>query len=108
MNALTIEIPFAPVPSEQVVDGAPQTGFVPFPRSLSLSKGAGAWAMTPGTMTDTEASEVFVVVAGRGRVDFIDPPLPSIDLTPGAIVRLDDGQKTVWTVTETLRKVYLS
>jgi uncharacterized cupin superfamily protein len=36
-----------------------------------------------------------------------DPPRPSIELAPGAIVRLDAGMQTVWTVHETLRKLFI-
>ena len=63
--------------------------------------------MTPGTMRDVEIDELFVVVAGDATVDFVDSELPSIRLGPGAVVRLEAGMNTVWTVRQTLRKVYL-
>ncbi|MGO2112599.1 MAG: cupin domain-containing protein, partial [Pseudoclavibacter sp.] len=66
------------------------------------------WEMTPGTATDTEADEVFVVLAGRARIEFLDPPLPAIDVGPGSLVRLAEGMSTRWTVTETLRKVFIA
>ena len=31
-----------------------------------------------------------------------------IDLRPGAVVRLHAGERTEWTITSTLRKVYVS
>ncbi len=104
VSALTVEVPLTPVPAAQVVDGAPSTGSV----DLDEDMGLGVWEMTPGTMRDTEVSEVFVVVAGSATVDFVSPALPSIELSPGAIVRLEAGMQTVWTVRETLRKVYLA
>jgi len=65
--------------------------------------------MTVGALRDPEVSEVvFVVVAGSATVEFIEPALPTIELSPGAIVRLESGMQTVWTVRETLRKVYLA
>ncbi|CAM5341338.1 cupin domain-containing protein [Leifsonia shinshuensis] len=67
----------------------------------------GVWEMAPGTTTDVEADEVFVVIAGRGRVDFPDTGR-RLDLGVGDLVRLTAGDRTVWTVTETLRKVYLA
>ena len=68
----------------------------------------GVWECTPGTSTDTEVDEVSVVMSGRARIDFISPALPSIEIRPGDVFRLAAGMKTVWTVTETLRKVYVA
>jgi uncharacterized cupin superfamily protein len=66
----------------------------------------GVWQLTEGTVTDTEADEVFVVVAGRGTVAF--PDGSEIELRPGTAVRLHAGDRTVWTVRETLRKIYIA
>jgi uncharacterized cupin superfamily protein len=63
--------------------------------------------MTPGTMSDVEADEVFVVLSGSATVEFGDGS-PTISIGPGDVVRLAEGAETVWTVTETLRKVYLT
>lgn len=104
ISALSVEVPLVAVPAARVVDGAPQTGSV----DLDEDMGLGVWEMTVGAMRDTEVSEVFVVVAGSATVDFIEPALPPIELSPGAIVRLESGMHTVWTVRETLRKVYLA
>lgn len=65
----------------------------------------GVWEMTPGTAVDVEVDEVFVVIAGRARVRFDDGE--EIALVPGVTVRLRAGERTVWTVEETLRKVYV-
>ncbi|MDX1875705.1 cupin domain-containing protein [Mycolicibacterium sp. 120266] len=67
----------------------------------------GVWEMTPGVMTDVEADEVFVVLSGAATVEFADGTAP-LTLSPGDVVRLAAGTETVWTVTETLRKVYLA
>ena len=104
VSALTVPVPLAAVPAEQIVSGSPSTGAV----DLEEDMGIGVWEMTVGAMRDTEVSEVFVVVAGSATVDFIEPALPPIELSPGAIVRLESGMQTVWTVRETLRKVYLA
>ncbi|HEU5036153.1 MAG TPA: cupin domain-containing protein [Nocardioides sp.] len=66
----------------------------------------GLWEMAPGVDHDTEVDEVFVVVAGRGRIDFEDGS--TIELAPGVAVRLHAGDRTTWTVTETIRKVYVA
>ena len=66
----------------------------------------GVWEMAPGTEQDTEADEVFVVLAGRGTVEFEDGEV--VELAPGVAVRLTAGEQTTWTVTEALRKVYVA
>ena len=104
VTAADVPLTLTPVAASQVVEGAPATGSV----DLDEDMGLGVWEMTPGVMTDTEIDEVFVVVAGSATVEFVDPALPSIELAPGAIVRLEAGMKTVWRVRETLRKVYLA
>lgn len=104
LAASAVDVPLTPAPATQVVSGAPATGSV----DLDEDMGMGVWEMTPGALRDVEIDEVFVVVAGSATVEFVDPPLPPIELTPGAIVRLESGMQTVWTVHETLRKVYLA
>jgi uncharacterized cupin superfamily protein len=66
----------------------------------------GLWGMDPGTDHDTEVDEVFVVLAGRGTVTFEDGEV--IELRPGVAARLHAGDRTTWTVTEALRKVYVA
>lgn len=68
--------------------------------------GVGAWQIEPGTAADTEVDELFVVLSGRGTVEFEDGS--TIDLAPGVVVRLRSGDTTRWEITEALRKVYVS
>ena len=71
----------------------------------------GVWEMSTGNMFDVEAEEIFVVTAGRGTVvigPFEGRPARSVELSPGTLMRLSAGMKTIWTVTETLRKVYVT
>ncbi len=103
-DALAVDVPLTTVAAAQVVAGAPATGA----GDLDEDRGVGGGEMTPGAMTDTEVDEVFVVVAGDATVAFIDPVQPAIELRPGAVVRLEAGMRTVWTVRETVRKVYLA
>lgn len=93
------------VAADQLVDGHPHTGVGELGRFGGLS--VGVWEMTPGVMRDTEAEEVFVVLSGSATVEF-DDGTPALNLGAGDVVRLAAGTKTVWTVTETLRKVYLT
>ncbi|GAA1636455.1 cupin domain-containing protein [Microbacterium flavum] len=103
VSALTVDVPLVPVPAAQVLAGSPASGSV----DLDEDMGIGVWEMTVGAMRDVEIDEVFVVLAGDATVEFTSPTLPPITLTPGAVVRLAAGMQTVWTVRETLRKVYL-
>lgn len=65
----------------------------------------GIWQLTEGQVTDTEVDEVFIVLSGRGQVTFEDGTV--LDLQPGTAVRLFAGERTTWTITETLRKIYV-
>jgi uncharacterized cupin superfamily protein len=93
------------VEADQVVDGRPLTGAATLGRFGGLE--VGVWEMTPGVMRDVESEEVFVVLSGSARIEFEDGTTP-FAVGPGDVVRLADGARTVWTVTETLRKVYLT
>lgn len=105
-DAAALPLEHEPVPADQVVAGAPTTGYAPLDEPAGGE--LGVWEMTPGAMRDTEVDEVFLVIAGRATVEFVEPALPPIELRPGAIVRLDAGMQTVWTVTETLRKLFIA
>lgn len=104
IEAASVEVELVPVPAAQVVAGSPAVGST----DLDEDMGIGIWEMSEGAMSDTEIDEVFVVVSGSATVEFVDPALPTVHLTPGAIVRLEAGMRTIWTVHERLRKVYLA
>ena len=101
-DAVALTLPLEPLPAELVVAGAPAAGLV------ELTDTIGVWEHTPGTSTDVEVDEVFVVLSGSATVSFEEPELPAIELRPGSIVQLTAGMRTVWTVRETLRKVYIA
>jgi uncharacterized cupin superfamily protein len=104
IGAVDLELDHQPVPHDQVVTGAPSTGSAAL--GVFGSHEVGVWEMTPGAMSDVEADELFVVVSGRATVEFVDTGAWML-LGPGDVVQLRAGARTVWTVTETLRKVYL-
>ncbi|WP_353827801.1 cupin domain-containing protein [Agromyces sp. SYSU T0242] len=108
-DAASLPLAHEPVPAEQVVAGSPATGYATLDEPADGGAGElGVWEMTPGAMRDVEVDEVFLVISGAATVEFVDPALPAIELRPGSIVRLDAGMSTVWTVTETLRKLFIS
>jgi uncharacterized cupin superfamily protein len=64
----------------------------------------GVWQITPGTVTDTEANEMFVVVSGRATIAVEGGE--TFEVGPGDLGVLREGERTTWTVHETLRKAY--
>ena len=99
-----LPLPAEDPPSGTVIAGDPRT----FVRILDeTSDGTvcrGIWRMTPGVCADVEADELFVVLAGRATVDIAGGD--RLELTPGAVGVFAEGTETVWTVHETLTKVF--
>ncbi|WP_404960739.1 cupin domain-containing protein [Streptomyces sp. 147326] len=88
----------------QIVSGEPVvTGKVLW-ESPDGSQVRGIWQITPGVVTDTEANELFVVVSGRATVEVEGGG--TLEVGPGSACVLREGDKTTWTVHETLRKAY--
>lgn len=69
----------------------------------------GVWEITPGVVSDVELDEVFVVLTGRASIAVeatADHEATTFTISSGDVVRLYAGMRTIWTVEETLRKVY--
>lgn len=105
VHASALDLEHESVPAAQSVAGDPTTGAVSVDDFAGLD--VGVWEMSVGVMTDVEADELFVVLSGSATVEFADDS-PAISIRAGDVVRLAEGAETVWTVTETLRKVYLT
>ena len=105
-DAATVDLDHVPVEADQVVSGSPTTGHLVL--DADGSRTVGVWEMSVGAMRDVEADEVFVVLAGAATVEFEHPHASPIVLRPGSVVRLESGMRTIWTVRQTLRKVYVS
>ncbi|MDG4663021.1 cupin domain-containing protein [Mycobacterium sp. 236(2023)] len=104
-HAAELDLDHEAVPGDQRVEGDPQTGAVELTNFYGVE--VGVWEMTPGVATDVEVDEVFIVLAGSATVEFGDGS-PTLTVGPGDVVRLAAGAETTWTVTETLRKIYLT
>jgi hypothetical protein len=100
----TLPLAHEPLPADEVVVGSPTAAA----RTLGTvgDVEVGLWEMTAGTARDTEVDEVFVVLAGAGTVAFEDGEV--LALAPGTAVRLRAGERTTWTVTSPLRKIWVA
>lgn len=89
---------------QQIVSGTPVvTGKVLW-EAEDGSQIRGIWQITPGVVTDTEANELFVVVSGRATIEVEGGA--TLEVGPGSACVLREGDRTTWTVHETLRKAY--
>ncbi|MFD9908200.1 cupin domain-containing protein [Streptomyces sp. NPDC059063] len=99
-----VELEEEPLDPEQIVSGDPVvTGKVLW-ESADGKQLRGIWQITPGVVTDTEANELFVVVSGRATVEVEGGDV--LEVGPGDAAVLREGDRTTWTVHETLRKAY--
>ncbi|MFJ9852008.1 cupin domain-containing protein [Streptomyces sp. NPDC101150] len=93
-----------PLDPEQIISGDPVvTGKVLW-ESPDGKQIRGIWQITPGVVTDTEANELFVVVSGRATIAVEGGSV--LEVGPGDACVLREGDRTQWTVHETLRKAY--
>lgn len=98
------DIRTAGLDADAPVSGEPATSTRPLGSIGGVD--VGAWQIEPGVATDTEVDEMFVVLSGHGVVEFEDGS--TIDLAPGVVVHLRAGDRTRWSITEPLRKVYVA
>jgi uncharacterized cupin superfamily protein len=104
LHILDADLEPEPLDPDQIVSGTPEvTGRVLW-RSEDGQQLRGIWQITPGVVTDTEADELFVVVSGRATIEVADGP--TLEVGPGDAGVLHAGDRTTWTVHETLRKAY--
>lgn len=93
-----------PLDPAQIVSGKPVvTGKVLW-ESPDGRQIRGIWQITPGVVTDTEANELFVVVSGRATIEIEGGSV--LQVGPGDACFFREGDRTTWTVHETLRKAY--
>lgn len=98
-----LRLEFDPLDPQQVVAGTPVT------TDLTLASGegeeaAGLWSCTPGSFSDVEVRESFLVISGRATLRYEDGSVH--ELGPGAVHEFAGGERTVWTVHEKLVKAY--
>ncbi|MEU6394935.1 cupin domain-containing protein [Streptomyces sp. NPDC046939] len=99
-----VELAPEPLDPAQIVSGDPVVTGAVLWESADGRQVRGVWQITPGVVTDTEADEMFVVVSGRATVEIEGGGV--LELAPGTAAVLRAGDRTTWTVHETLRKAY--
>ena len=93
-----------PLSPAQILSGTPEvTGKVVW-ESVDGRRLRGVWQITPGIVTDTEEDEMFVVRSGSATIEVEGGP--TLTFGPGDLAVLHKGDRTTWTVHETLRKAY--
>ncbi|MFJ6567202.1 cupin domain-containing protein [Streptomyces sp. NPDC091292] len=93
-----------PLDPAQIVSGTPVVSGKVLWESPDGKQSRGIWQITPGVVTDTEANELFVVVSGRATIEVEGGD--TLTVGPGDAAVLREGDRTTWTVHETLRKAY--
>jgi len=98
-----LRLEFEPLLPQQVVAGTPVTA------DLTLASGggeetAGLWSCSPGSFSDVEVRESFLVIAGRATLRYEDGS--EHELGPGVVHEFAGGERTLWTVHEKLVKAY--
>lgn len=94
-----------PLDPAQIAAGSPVVSHRLLSESADGRVQRGVWQITPGVVTDTEADEMFTVLAGSATIDLLDTGR-SFDVSAGDVCVLTQGERTRWTIHETLRKVY--
>ena len=98
------ELEAEPLDPAQIVSGTPEvTGKIVW-ESEDGKQIRGIWQITPGVVTDTEADELFVVISGSATIEVEGGE--TLTVGPGDLAVLREGDRTTWTVHETLRKAY--
>lgn len=103
-NVFTTPLAHDALAPDEVEEGSPTAGV--FEWGAVGAAEVGIWEMTNGVARDTESEEIFVVLSGAGTVTFRDGG--TVALAPGVAVRLHAGEETVWNITETLRKIFVT
>lgn len=103
----TAELPLThrTLPADQTVAGPVRVGAAQSGQIKGVQ--IGVWEISAGTSTDVEIDEFFIVLSGEATVMFSDGN-PPLQLRAGMLGRLKAGTATTWTVTKTLRKVYIA
>ncbi len=100
-----LPLAYAELPADKTVCGRPVAGTAVL--GEFGGRVVGIWEISAGVSTDVEVDELFIVLRGCARVSFADGT-PDLLLRTGSVGRLAAGTATTWSVSETLRKIYIA
>lgn len=110
VSATTTPIELEPVDAADTVSGSPRQGIAEL--GTMGTADVGIWELREGVVTDIEVDELFVVLSGGARIEFLDSENNVIDgpveVAQGDVMRLVGGSRTRWTVENHIRKVYIA
>lgn len=99
-----VPVPHQPLPAHLAVTPGVSTGSMQLETVAGLM--GGIWEHSTGVSTDVEQDEMFVIIAGRGRIVLDDGSV--LELRPGTVGVLRAGEVTRWEIDEPLRKVWFA
>jgi len=103
-DAASMQLTYQDLPAQQTVAGAPRVGSAVLGQLGACT--IGVWEISPSVSTDIEADEFFIVLSGAATVSFTDGAAP-LHLRAGSVGHFQAGAATTWSVSQTLRKVYI-
>ena len=103
-HPVTTQLEPEAIEAGQIVSGTPESLALTLGQSPGTGESCGFWKITPGVVRDVEIQEKSLVLAGRGSVEFEDGR--TVELGPGVVREFQGGEKTVWTIEETVFKAY--
>jgi hypothetical protein len=103
-RVVDLELEPAALDPETIVEGSPEVSELVLATSPDGRVVRGVWQITPGVVRDVEADELFVVVSGRATVEVEGGP--TLEVEPGVVGVLRAGDRALWRIHETLRKVF--
>jgi uncharacterized cupin superfamily protein len=103
--ATTDALPDMPLAPESVLEGSPQATGIVLTQSADKRVSSGLWACTAGQFEWTFAWDEFVYVL-EGGASIRTESGQTIELRSGDSAHFPLGLKTVWTVTDHIRKVF--
>jgi uncharacterized cupin superfamily protein len=102
-DAFAVSVNHEPMAAEAALTDGVSTAIAELTKDVGLE--VGIWEHSVGNSHASYGSEVFVILEGRGRIT--DTNGGVIELKPGVVGVLHEGDDTTWEITEKIRKVWL-
>lgn len=104
VHPVTDQLEPDPLDPADIVSGSPETSDLVLATDEEANETCGFWSITPGVVTDTEVKESSLIFKGRATVSFEDGSSQTVG--PGDVLVFEGGEKTTWTVEETIFKAF--